>query len=136
MSKKNEHYTVLQVRYIPDSPDAQPNKDFRLGEGESTEEALKRCLGPNALAYRFYNKEVINYGGLIGLLWTSEDVSNHTPWTFVQGSIYTVEMLLVIGVPQITIEFWYREGRTRALVVRGSMIIYIRPEDVVLSQVK
>ena len=133
MSKSREHYTVLQVLFVPDITTEQPTKLIKMKEGDTVQTVLTTFKPGSVYAWRTFTKEVHPTSGLLGMLLASEDAYGHTPWTFLLGTLRTLEQMRTLHhVPQSTIDYHQKRGRTQAVVVKNDFVEYIK-DDVDVS---
>ncbi len=130
MATPSEHYTVLQVLFVPQDVAEQPTKLVRLKPGEAVQTALKGFKPGSVYAWRTFEKEVCPMGGLLGLLLASEEASGHTPWTFLQGQVLSLDSAALKGVvTRLTAEFYARKGKTKVVRVKDDLLVFISDED-------
>ncbi|MBM3227664.1 hypothetical protein FJZ27_02250 [Candidatus Peribacteria bacterium] len=114
---------VLQVQFVTNKPEEQLNHHFRLKSGESESAALERCLTRDAFAYRFYDK--VEIASIISMLVASQDAENHSPWTFLMGTVLSFEQLRERQCSAAAIEFWQQRGRTKAIEIPGGLMVFV-----------
>lgn len=133
MSNSPKHYKVLQVLFVPDKTDEQPTKLIKMKESDTVQTVLTTFKQGSVYAWRTFTKEVHPTSGLLGMLLASEDAYGHTPWTFLLGTLRTLEQMHDLHkVAQSTIDYHQKKGRTQAVVVKDDFIVYIT-DDVDVS---
>lgn len=136
MSKSVEHYTVLQVLFVPDKTAEQPTKLIKMKEEDTVQTVLATFKPGSVYAWRTFQKEVHPMSGLLGMLLASEDAYDHTPWVFLLGTLRSMdEMHTLHQVPDSTIEYHKKRGRNRAVVVKSDFVEYIT-DDVDVNALK
>lgn len=117
--------------YVPDKEDAQPTKLFALKK-RTLQEALAVEVTTRVYAWRTFEKEVAH-----GILLASEHASNHSSWTFISGTLMTLEQLIERKlISSATAQRKRAEGYSRAVLIKDDLFAYATDKDILGPNVK